>query len=235
MVTFNLLPLWNSPLASRIATIALVVFVGWILAASALSGAEEAPAREPLFTDSEWEQGGDRSLIGRSGDNRSAAPESGQVAGSVARMLVGLVVVVGIAVLIAWIMRRSGLHRRFPGQRGEHLEVLEHISLGPKRAVSLLRVGSHYVVVGHNDAMVAALASFDQLKETAAPDPLPTLSPDGAHGVAVQEPLAAVDHGPQAQIMEAAPPLSAAAGAGTAAPVDEFRQRLSRLLGRNQR
>ena len=169
----------------------------------------------------------------------------GQVQTSMLRMVAGLVVVIALAVLIAWVIRRSGLHRRLPGQRGDHLEVLESLSLGPKRGVSLLRVGGQFVLVGHNEQSMAALGTFAELQ--ASP---PSSQPSSQQGEAVAgmqqiaqptgQSAQAVQPAPQARMLkdgdsfEASSELPSQAAheqPTTTDSVDDFRQRLNRLLG----
>lgn len=193
---------------------------------------EEALENEPLFNDAEWQTAGERTQGVRLGqrpgeDNGNSAP----ISVSLTRMIGGLVVVIALALVIAWLVRRTGLHRRLPGQRGEHLELLESLSLGPKRGVSLLRVGGHFVVVGHNEQSMTALATLHSLQptthsEVSAPAPAVGLSAENTASSASAAELPSGDS--QSSAMADAPP---AATVGNGQSVEDFRQRLSRLLG----
>lgn len=219
-------------------TTALLVCLA-IIACGPVGGAEEQA--EQLFTDDQWNEASARSSIAAPGvDARSANQEGGQVQSSMLRMVAGLVVVIALALLIAWLLRRSGLHRRLPGQRGEHLEVLESLSLGPKRGVSLLRVGEQCVLVGHNEQHMAALGTFADL---------PGVSASVGHSetkvkdqtVTSQSSTPRQD-APQARVVVEGDSFEATSspreihqaelkGPSQTDSVDDFRQRLNRLLG----
>lgn len=196
-----------------------------LLCAALLQGASlgaeegEAAAAEPLFTSEEWQRAGERSQgVGAGRDRRGQPIEDGQMATSVVRMVFALVMVVGLAVAAAYLAKRFGLHRRLPGQRGEHMEVLESLSIGPKRMVTLLRVGNHHVVIGHGEHAMASLASY------------PLGVPADAEGVAAAAPGPAAVNTPESANQPSAAPVQ---DSREQAPnVDDFRQRLNRLLGR---
>ena len=213
----------------RIAT----AFSCFVLISLALTSLAAEDASEQLFTDDQWEEAASRSNIaGQNGDARSQGQE-GHVQTSVLRMVLGLVVVIGVALLIAWLVRRSGLHRRLPGQRGEHLELLESLSLGPKRGVSLLRVGGQFVLVGHNEQSITALGNFDRVE---AGKQSPTSSKSSTVSASPKN-QAQVDSSPSLSSMVkegdhyTATAVSETAPVDSRKSVDDFRQRLNRLLG----
>ncbi|TVR43622.1 MAG: flagellar biosynthetic protein FliO [Planctomycetota bacterium] len=214
---------WLSPFLSSLLRCATVL----ALCAGLLAlGAAEA---EPLFTDSEWERASQRGGFSSSPDGRSQPAESGQVGASILRMTLGLAVVIALALTLAWLVRRSGLHRRLPGQRGSHLEVIESLSLGPKRAVSLIRVGSQMVLVGHNDHHLAALATIPATSsdEKAASvgllEPGPGVYDSGLAAVPTSVSDGNLGHAESAK--EASAPVE-----DPVRGVDDFRQRLQRML-----
>jgi flagellar protein FliO/FliZ len=74
------------------------------------------------------------------------------------RLLVCLPLVVGLIYLVL----RYGLPRQFLGIRpGRHIRVIEQVPLGAKTAVSLLRVGSKFYLVGHGEKAVAILGELE--------------------------------------------------------------------------
>ena len=128
----------------------------------------------------------------------------------------------------------------FPGQRGDHLEVLESLSLGPKRGVSLLRVGGQFVLVGHNEQSMAALvllrtqasplASSQQGEAAAGMQQI--VQSTGQSAQACASPASA--NGQRGRFLEASselPSQGAHDQPTTTDSVDDFRQRLNRLLG----
>ena len=201
-----------------------------LLCSSAALVAEEGA--EQLFTDEQWAEASNRSSIGtKDGDARSQGQE-GQVGASLVRMVFGLVAVIAVALLIAWLVRRSGLHRRLPGQRGEHLEVVESLSLGPKRGVSLLRVGGQFVLVGHNEQNITALGNFQQVDGVEPPAAAKAEASSSSETTPAQP---SPDSSLSSMVAEGdqyvAHPESNAPSAQEKSPVDDFRQRLNRLLG----
>jgi flagellar biosynthetic protein FliO len=197
-----------------------------------LAAAEKA---EQLFTDDQWAKASERSAIAAPGsDSRSENQGGGQVQGSMLRMVAGLIVVIAFAVLIAWLVRRSGLHRRLPGQRGDHLEVIESLNLGPKRGVSLLRVGEQFVLVGHNEQSMAALGTFDGLGAGNNPPAAPSLTQPAPSPTSLESPAPqamAVREGDRNEASQAVAAGETASAKTAADSVDDFRRRLNRLLG----
>lgn len=194
-------------------------------------GAETSEAASPLFTADEWERAAERSQgVGAGRDRRGQPMEDGQMTASLLRMAFALVMVVALAIAAAYLAKRFGLHRRLPGQRGQHMEVLESLPIGPKRMVTLLRINGHHVVIGHGEHAIASLASFPV---TSASDPAAAVSPEGP--VSAASPGEAGDSyggglpgSVEQSVPHAAPPLQAESPAN----VDDFRHRLNRLLGR---
>lgn len=120
----------------------------------------EAPSAQPapMFTDQEW-SATQRDLPS------TAAPQAPGV-GSAAGLLVGLVVVIGLAVGLGWLVKRLNA-RRLLGGRGRHLEVLETVTVGARRQLALVRCGSHWLVIGLGERELVAVATLPAPPEAA--------------------------------------------------------------------
>lgn len=87
----------------------------------------------------------------------------------VARMAVGLLVVLAILALLAWVMRRSLNARRRSGS----MSVETALSLGERRSIVVVTVENRRLLLGVAPGQVSLLtelkpASFSQAMETAA-------------------------------------------------------------------
>ena len=105
-----------------------------------------AAGEAPFLSDAEWNSA------------RPAAP-SGPGMGAIAGILASLVGVIALALALAWAVKRFGLQRVLPG-RGRHIEVVESVGIGPKRSVTLLRLGDQVLVVGQAEHGVTHLATL---------------------------------------------------------------------------
>lgn len=109
----------------------------------------------------------------------SSAPTtlSGEGGGTLLRMAIGLIVVVGLIAAVWFVMKRVQ-RSRYPAmeERGPALiDVVTTTPLGPSRALHLVRVGEELVLVGSTDQSVNALARLG-VDEAAA---LVDLAPPG--------------------------------------------------------
>ena len=121
----------------------------------------------------------------------SAAPTSlsGGAGGTLLRLGLGLVVVIGLIALVWYVMKR--VHRaRYPAleERGVSLiDVVATTSIGPSRALHLVRVGEEIVLVGATDQSVNAIARIGAEDAHGLMDPAPPRSGFGRPAAA--EPL----------------------------------------------
>jgi flagellar biogenesis protein FliO len=159
----------------------------WILLLSLIIltqvGTATEPAAAPLFSDAEWNR--HNSAVTTSASATSAQVGSEVPVGpSIASLLGGLVLVVGLAVGLGWTAKRLGMKRLIQGQ-GKHLTVIETVPIGFKRQATLLRLGDQVLVVGLGEHECCHLGTFAAaalgLPNTtpAQPSPLPA-KPDGA-------------------------------------------------------
>lgn len=102
-----------------------------ILLAGLLQGGEA-----PLFTDQEWEAA-----------QRGRAPAAAPGWGALASLGLGVLAVVGLALGLGWAAKRLGARRLLAGG-GTRLEVLETMTLAPRRQLALVRVDGHTVLIG---------------------------------------------------------------------------------------
>ncbi len=124
----------------------------------------EATAADPtLFTDQEW-----------AGSERVKPAGDASVGTAVVRLGVALTVVLLIALVAGWALKRVNL-RRFVAVRGANLRLIETVSIGPRRAVSLVRIGDQVLVVGQGERELCHLATLPAsvLGETLAVEPAP--------------------------------------------------------------
>lgn len=87
---------------------------------------------------------------------------SGDLIWAVVRLLVALPLVL----VIAYVVLKYGLARRFataPGSR--RMKLLEQLPLGPKTTISLVMFGSRYYLLAHQDNSVCLVKELDELPE----------------------------------------------------------------------
>lgn len=139
---------------ARTAWLALLLILPWSLTGGDVPGAKP---EAPLFSDAEW------------GAQKPAPGAESATLGRAAIGLIGsLVVIVGGAAGLAWAFKRFNVRKVLPG-RGRHLEVIETVPLGFKRAVSLVRIGDHLLVVGQGEHELHHLATLPASALTSAP------------------------------------------------------------------
>ena len=99
---------------------------------------------------------------------------------SIATLLGGLVLVIGLAVALGWAAKRLGMRRLIQG-RGKHLTVIETVPIGFKRQATLLRIGDQVVLIGLGEHECCHLGTFTAAILGAAPSepapPAPTVAP----------------------------------------------------------
>ncbi|MFW5698417.1 MAG: flagellar biosynthetic protein FliO [Planctomycetota bacterium] len=117
--------------------------------------AEDAAAQAELLPDEE-----DYAAVGESADPVQLGGE-GDVGAALGQLLVALLLVAACALGLAWVVKRLGGARRILNQQGRHLSVIETVSLGLKRSVSLVRVGDTVLVLGQSEQQVTTLATLE--------------------------------------------------------------------------
>ncbi|RMG55029.1 MAG: flagellar biosynthetic protein FliO [Gammaproteobacteria bacterium] len=106
---------------------------------------------------------------------QAPAAEAGQGgfsgAGYLIQVSIGLLVVLGGIVALAWMMRRMG---GFQHSAGGNLKVLEGLAIGPRERIVLLQCGSEQIVVGIAPGRVQTLHVLEQPVEVAQSAPMAT-------------------------------------------------------------
>ncbi|MBA3846544.1 MAG: FliO/MopB family protein [Planctomycetes bacterium] len=118
---------------------------------------ESAPADPTLFTDQEW-----------AGSERVKPAGDASVGGAVVQLAVALTVVLGIALVAGWALKRVNL-RRFAAARGTNVRLIETVSIGHRRAISLVRIGDQVLVVGQGEHELCHLATLPASVPTEQP------------------------------------------------------------------
>lgn len=119
-------------------------------AATAAATAGPAAEAKPLFSDQEWTSS--QTPIATTAETTSA--------GSAAlTMLLGLVLVILMAIGLAWMVRRMQ-SRKLIGGRGRNLELLETVAIAPRRSVALVRCGNQWLVIGVGEKELVMVASM---------------------------------------------------------------------------
>ena len=93
-------------------------------------------ATAPFFTDQEWGGG--------------AARPAGGGGGSLLSIGLSVLAVSGLAVGLGWLVRRTGLRRLLPVGQG-HLQVIDRLALGRRRALLLVKCGDRLFLVGDHE------------------------------------------------------------------------------------
>ena len=100
------------------------------------------------------------------GSSEQAAQASGG-GGGIARMIVGLAVVIGVIYGLAWVLKQVRASRE--GQAsGAGLEAVSTLPLGPNRSLHLVRVGSDLVLLGAAEKGITPIRGYDVEQARAA-------------------------------------------------------------------
>src|SRR5690554_3183987 len=80
---------------------------------------------------------------------------------------VRLVVALPLVLLLCYLILRYALPKCMAGfGGGRRMRVVEQLQLGPKAALTLVRVGSRYYLLAHQDGSVALVKEYDEPPET---------------------------------------------------------------------
>ncbi len=83
------------------------------------------------------------------------APSSGtNAAGQLTQLVLGLLLVLGLIFLLAWLLRR--VQNAAPGS-GQVIEILGSRTLGPRDRLLLIQVGKEQILIGHTPGSIEAL------------------------------------------------------------------------------
>ncbi|MEW6181664.1 MAG: flagellar biosynthetic protein FliO [Bacillota bacterium] len=88
--------------------------------------------------------------------------------------IVRLVIFLPIIIALMYVLMRYGLSRRFlPVSTGRYIKVIEQVPLGPKAALSLVRIGKRCYLCGYGEGAIAILQEIEEdLPEITEP-PIP--------------------------------------------------------------
>ncbi|NLY59378.1 MAG: flagellar biosynthetic protein FliO [Gammaproteobacteria bacterium] len=90
----------------------------------------------------------------------AAEPVPGvSLAGQLAQMGLGLVVVVGLIFLLGYLMRRVG---PLAPQGGQHIRVISTLPLGPRDRLALVQVGDQQLLLGISPGRISTLHVLDE-------------------------------------------------------------------------
>ena len=83
------------------------------------------------------------------------APSGGaNAAGQLTQLVLGLLLVLGLIFLLAWLLRR--VQNAAPGG-GQVIEILGSRTLGPRDRLLLIQVGKEQILIGHSPGSIEAL------------------------------------------------------------------------------
>ncbi|WKY31011.1 flagellar biosynthetic protein FliO [Pseudomonas donghuensis] len=83
-----------------------------------------------------------------------APTASGSAAGQLTQLVLGLLLVLGLIFLLAWLLRR--VQNAAPGS-AQVIEILGSRSLGPRDRLLLIQVGKEQILIGHSPGTIEAL------------------------------------------------------------------------------
>ena len=83
-----------------------------------------------------------------------APSAGGSAAGQLTQLVLGLLLVLGLIFLLAWLLRR--VQSAAPGN-AQVIEILGSRSLGPRDRLLLIQVGKEQILIGHSPGTIEAL------------------------------------------------------------------------------
>lgn len=71
----------------------------------------------------------------------------------------GLFIIIPLIWLTSYLYSKQS--KRFKGGKGEHMKVINQMSLGPKKQISVVNVGGQYLVLGISSEQITFLTSIE--------------------------------------------------------------------------
>lgn len=142
--------LWTP--ASRLWQIAtIILMLGCLQNLYGGETANNAPSPKPFISDQEWSSS-DRSQT-------KSLTESPTTAPAITSMVISLLLVAGLAIGLGVLAKRLGI-RRMITKNGQHLHIIEQVTLSPKRTVSVVRIGDQVLLLGLGEHELSHLATL---------------------------------------------------------------------------
>lgn len=86
----------------------------------------------------------------------AAAPAAGGgVAGQLAQLVIGLLLVLGLIFFLAWLLRR--VQQAGPAGKGQVIDIVGSRALGPRDRLVLVQVGNEQILLGLSPGTITAL------------------------------------------------------------------------------
>ena len=86
----------------------------------------------------------------------AAAPAAGSgIAGQLAQLVLGLLLVLGLIFFLAWLLRR--VQQAGPAGKGQVIDVVGTRALGPRDRLVLVQVGNEQILLGLSPGTITAL------------------------------------------------------------------------------
>ncbi|QXI52002.1 flagellar biosynthetic protein FliO [Pseudomonas alvandae] len=88
--------------------------------------------------------------------NVAVAPASGSgIAGQLAQLVLGLLLVLGVIFFLAWMLRR--VQQAGPAGKGQVIDIISSRALGPRDRLVLVQVGNEQILLGLSPGTITAL------------------------------------------------------------------------------
>ncbi|MFL6536268.1 MAG: flagellar biosynthetic protein FliO [Pseudomonas sp.] len=88
--------------------------------------------------------------------NAAVTPASGSgMAGQLAQLVLGLLLVLGVIFFLAWMLRR--VQQAGPAGKGQVIDIISSRALGPRDRLVLVQVGNEQILLGLSPGTITAL------------------------------------------------------------------------------
>nr|WP_251009968.1 flagellar biosynthetic protein FliO [Pseudomonas fluorescens] len=99
----------------------------------------------------------------------AAAPAAGSgIAGQLAQLVLGLLLVLGLIFFLAWLLRR--VQRAGPAGKGQVIDIVGSRALGPRDRLVLVQVGNEQILLGLSPGTITALHVLKEPVQVPATD-----------------------------------------------------------------
>ncbi|OAB50488.1 flagellar biosynthetic protein FliO [Pseudomonas thivervalensis] len=100
----------------------------------------------------------------------AVAPASGTgVAGQLAQLVLGLLLVLGLIFFLAWMLRR--VQQAGPAGKGQVIDIVGSRALGPRDRLVLVQVGNEQILLGLSPGTITALHVLKEPVQVPATEP----------------------------------------------------------------